>query len=85
MRMSIMDFSEFNPQFLLESDRNICHLTDHLSQVFATESWSDVVLICSDMLLNANRCVLAATSQFFYSIFKEQPRDEIYVSFKDYR
>ena len=79
------DYSDFNPQFLLEQNKDSCPLADHLSNIFYSDLWFDLSLICSDMTLKAHSCVLAAASDYFKHILRDLPPCDTYISVKDYR
>lgn len=72
-------------EFLLERDRSSNHLIDYIKNIYDNQIAFDVLLLAESSQFKAHRSVLAATSQFFNFILKEQLGDDLVVSLAEYR
>ena len=72
-------------EFLLERESRNSALTDYLKSIYDNGTAADIVLLCGHCQFKAHQTVLAASSQFFHFILKEQVFDDCVISFSEYR
>lgn len=72
-------------EFLLERDRSTTYLTDHIKSIYDSQSASDMVILAERSEFKVHRSVLAAASQFFSFLLKDQQTGDLVVSMVDYR
>ncbi len=72
-------------EFLLERDCNASYLTDYLKSIYDNETAFDMFLLSDNVQFKVHRSVLAAASQFFNYLLKDQLHDDLTVSIVGYR